>query len=251
MIFEHVEIPGPDGVIDGQVVRPDTSEALPAVIQLTDIFGNRPATDDLAERIAKGGYVVLTPNIFYRTAKPPVFGFEPDFGTERTMNRFKELAAPLTPEAMVRDGVAFVDFLAARPYVRAEFMAVVGFCFSGKFALRIAASRPDRIAAAASFHGGGLATDEEDSPHLLLRQVEARLYFGHAENDRSMPAEAIEKLDRALEAWGGTFESEVYAGAQHGWMVAGREVHHPEQAARGFAKLMALLDETLKSPAAT
>ncbi len=247
MISQPVIFPSQDGSIDGQVIRPVTDQPLPAVIHLTDIFGIRAATDDLAERIARGGYVVLTPNIFYRTALPPVFDFEPDFGTERTMNRFKELSAPLTPDAMDRDGSSFVDFLASQPYIGGGPMGVVGFCFSGKFALRIAAARSDRIGAAASFHGGGLVTDGEDSPHLLLPQIKAPLYFGHAENDRSMPAEAIESLDRALAGWGGAFESEVYVGAQHGWMVAGREVHHPEQAARGFAKLMALLDWALKS----
>ena len=162
------------------------------------------------------------------------------------MERFKELAAPLTPEGMVRDGSAFVDFLAAQPYVSAGPMGVVGFCFSGKFALRIAAARPDRIAAAASFHGGGLVTDGEDSPHLVLPKIKSRLYFGHAENDRSMPAEAIESLDRALNHWGGRFEIELYEGAKHGWMVAGREAHHPEQAERGFEKLMSLFDQTLR-----
>jgi carboxymethylenebutenolidase len=115
-------------------------------------------------------------------------------------------------------------------------------------ALRIAATRPDRIAAAASFHGGSLYTDAPTSPHLLLPQVKARLYFGHAFEDRSMPEEAIDKLDRALEAWGGEYESEVYEGAHHGWTVpqSGNSAYNQPQAERAFHKLSALFAETLK-----
>ena len=98
-------------------------------------------------------------------------------------------------------------------------MGVVGYCFTGKMALYTAKARPGKIAAAASFHGGGLVTDGPDSPHLALPAIKARLYFGHATNDRSMPAEAIAKLDHALEAWGGQYESEVYDGAYHSWTV--------------------------------
>jgi carboxymethylenebutenolidase len=128
-------------------------------------------------------------------------------------------------------------------------MGVVGFCFAGQFALRAAAARPDRIAAAASFHGGNLVRDTEESPHLVLPRVKANLYFGHAENDRSMPADAIEKLEAALRAWGGAYESEKYIGALHGWMIPGGKVYHPEHAERGFAKLMELLDATLRPSA--
>jgi len=194
--------------------------------------------------------MVLTPNIFYRTTRPPAFDSEANFSTEKTMNRFRELTGPLTPDAMVQDGSALVDFLSAQPRVSPGPMGVVGFCFAGQFALRVAAARPDRIAAAASFHGGNLVTDSEHSPHLVLPQVRARLYFGHAVNDRSMSPQAIEKLEAALRAWGGAYQSEIYEGALHGWMVPGHKVYHPEHAERGFARLMELLDSTLHTPVA-
>jgi carboxymethylenebutenolidase len=127
-------------------------------------------------------------------------------------------------------------------------MGVVGFCFAGGVALRIAAARPDRIAAAASFHGGGLATDAPTSPHLLLPRIQARLYFGHATQDRGMPAAAIEKLDRALDAWGGRYESKVYEGAFHGWTVPDSPVYNQPQAERAFQKLTELFAETLRNP---
>ncbi|MGA2763712.1 MAG: dienelactone hydrolase family protein [Spirochaetia bacterium] len=248
MTSQHVEVPTEAGASEALLVRPDTTETLPGVVQLTDGLGFREAHADLSKRIAEHGYVVLTPNIFYRTTRPPAFTFEVDFSSERTMSRFRELTGPLTPEAMASDGSAYVDFLSALPSVSRSAMGVVGFCYAGQFALRVAAARPDRIAAAASFHGGNLATDTDRSPHLVLPRVKARLYFGHAAGDRSMPPEAIEKLEAALQAWGGIYESETYDGALHGWMIAGGKAYHPEQAERGFAKLMGLLDSTLPSP---
>jgi carboxymethylenebutenolidase len=251
MIERWVEIPTADGAVDALLTRPDGDERLPGVIDLTDGLGMRPAFAELSARIAEHGYVVLTPNIFHRTTKPPVFDFEPDFSSERTKDRFRELTGPLSPDAMARDASAYVDFLAAQPLVGAGPMGVVGFCFAGQFALRAAAARPDRIGAAASFHGGGLVTDTERSPQLVLPRVKARLYFGHAENDQGMPAAAIARLDEALDAWGGEYESETYGGARHGWMIPGGKVYAPEQAERGFAKLMALFDGTLRSPVTT
>jgi len=250
MISKEVEIQTPDGVVGALLSAPETTERLPGVIQLTDGLGFRQEHADLSRRIAEGGYVVLTPNIYYRTTKPPAFDFEADFQNERTINRFREVTGPRTPDAMVRDGSAYVDFLSAQQSVSRGPMGVVGFCFSGQFALRIAAARSDRIVAAASFHGGNLVTDTDRSPHLVLPQVKARLYFGHAVNDRSMSFEAVEKLRAALEEWGGAYESETYDGALHGWMIPGGKVYNPEHAERGFAKLMALLDNTLRAPAA-
>jgi carboxymethylenebutenolidase len=249
MIEENLEITAGDGVTEALLVRPDSSDPLPAVINLTDGLGFRPAFAEQSKRIAERGYVVLTPNIFYRVSKSPVFPFEPDFSSDRTRERFNELKAPLTPDAMERDGLALVDFLSSLPFVDNGPMGVIGFCFAGKFALLVAAARPDRIAAAASFHGGGLFTDTIDSPHLVLPRVRARLYFGHASRDPGMNTEAIEKFEWALRSWDRDYASETYE-AKHGWMIPGGRVYDQENAERGFEKLMELLDDTLQSAAA-
>jgi carboxymethylenebutenolidase len=246
MIKETLEIPAGDGVTEALLVRPDSSEALPAIINLTDGLGFRPAFAEQSKRIAERGYVVLTPNIFYRVSKVPVFSFEPDFADERSRQRFAELKAPMTTAAMERDGSAYVDFLASQPFIGSGPMGVVGFCFAGKFALLVAAARPDRVAAAASFHGGGLFTDTIDSPHLVLPRVKARLYFGHATNDQGMNAEAIEKFEWALRSRGGEYESEMYD-ARHGWMIPGGRVYDPQNAERGFEKLTQLFDDALQA----
>jgi carboxymethylenebutenolidase len=245
VIEEEIEIRTTDGMSDGIFCRPEGDERRPAVIFLTDIGGIRPANRDLARRLAAEGYAVLMPNLFYRTARLPVFDFTPNFGDERTTKRMAELRAPLTPEAIERDASDYVDFAAARGSVDDGAGAVAGYCFSGSIALRIAAARPDKIRAAASFHGGGLFTDDPTSPHLLLPRVKARLYFGHAIEDRSMPAEAIKRLDSALEAWGGEYESEVYEGAYHSWTMPDSPVYNQAQAERAFEKLKELLAKTL------
>ena len=245
MIQENLEIPSADGVTEALLVRPDSDDPLPAIINFTDGLGFRPVFADQSKRIAERGYVVLTPNIFYRVSKTPVFPFEPDFAEEHSRQRFAELKAPMTTAAMERDGSAYVDFLLSKSYVNGS-MGVIGFCFAGKFALLVAAMRPDRVVAAASFHGGGLFTDTIDSPHLVLPRVKARLYFAHATNDQSMSTEAIEKFEWALRSWSGDYQSEMYD-AKHGWMIPGGRVYDAANAERGFERLMQLFEETLQS----
>ena len=246
MIEKNIEIRTADGTADGVLVRSESDDRVPGVIVLTDIWGVRPAFVDLAKRIAEHGYTVLLPNIFYRVGKPPLFE-NMDFQDPRTKERYAEVTRPLTPEKMASDGSAYVDFLASQPSMSDGAMGVVGFCYAGQFALRTAAARPDRIGAAASFHGGGLYNDDETSPHRVLPRVKARLYFGHATNDNSMTAGQIEMLESALEKWGGEYSSETY-NARHGWMIPGREMFDPENAEKGFAKLIELFDSSLKNP---
>jgi carboxymethylenebutenolidase len=242
---QAVAIRTPDGTADGFLFQPETKGRWPAVIHLPDIGGIRPSQHDMCRRLSSAGYVVLMPNVFYRTAKPPVIDFPLKMGDEKTMKRINELIAPLTPEAIARDGSAYLDFLATQESVKAGHTGIVGYCFAGAVALRIAAARPDKIAAAASFHGGGLFTDAPTSPQSVLPGVKARLYFGHAIEDRSMPKAAIENLEHALKSWGGKFESETYDGAYHSWTTPDSPVYNEKQANRAFEKLTELFAATL------
>jgi len=246
MIEEEIEIRTSDGTADGFLYRAQGERRLPGVIHLTDIGGIRSSHREMARRLAEKGYAVLMPNVFYRTGKPPVLDVKLGMGDERTMKRFRELTAPLTPEAVERDARAYVNFLAGHSAASRGPIGVVGYCFTGAFAMRTAAAEPDKVAAVASFHGGGLYTDAPTSPHLVLPRIKARLYFGHATNDRSMPQEAIEKFDRALDAWGGKYQSEVYEGAFHGWTVPDAPIYNQAQAERAFEKLTELFANTLK-----
>ena len=245
MIEKPIEIRTPDGTADGILLYPEKEGRWPGILYLTDILGIRYASRNMASRLAAEGYTVLLPNIFYRNGTPPIFNFPFKIGDDRFVSRMNEIRGPLTPDAMDRDVSAYVDFLAAQPNVSGSGLGAVGFCLSGQMALRAAAAQPDQIAAAASFHGGGLYTDASTSPHTLLPRIKARLYFGHAVEDRSMPREAIEKLDRALAAWGGKFESEIYD-AHHGWTVPDNPTYNEPQAERAYKELTNLLNSVLK-----
>jgi carboxymethylenebutenolidase len=242
----ELELRMPDGRCDAVLLSPEPERALPGVLHVPDIGGIREAQRGMARRLAAEGFAVLLVNPFYRTGRPPVWDFPRVWGEERTMQRFAELTAPMSAETEMRDGAAYAELLAARPEVRAQKIGVVGYCFGGSFALRVAAAVPERVAAAASFHGGGLyKADDAASPHLVLPEVKAQLYFGHATGDKSMTAEQIAGLDEALAVWDGVCESEVYAAA-HGWTVPDNPAYNAGEAERAFAKLKELFAEALE-----
>jgi carboxymethylenebutenolidase len=245
----EVTIRTSDGTADGFLYTPQADGSAgrwPGAMHLVDIGGIRDSHRGMAKRLAALGYVVLLPNIFYRVGKAPFFAWPFKMDDEKTMRRLGELRDSLPPDAMVRDGKAYVEFLSRQSSVGAAGVGVVGHCFSGAMAVRFAASQPDKIAAAASFHGGRLYTDEATSPHTLLPRVKARLYFGHAVEDRGMPKEATEKFEAVLASWGGKYESETYQGAHHGWTVPDSPSYSQLQAERAFEKLTELFGATLK-----
>jgi carboxymethylenebutenolidase len=243
LIEEEVEVRTADGLVDCLLFR-SAQLPQPAVIHLPDGIGTRPSQRQMARSVASEGYTVLLPNIYYRSARPPFFTDKFDFTDDKMRARFMELTGAVSPDAMDRDGSAYVDFLASHPAVSGAPMGVVGYCFTGAFSLRIAGVRPDRIAAAASFHGARLIRDDATSPHLVLPRVKARLYFGHARDDQGMPADAISKFESALGAWGGRYESETYD-ARHGWTAPDSPVFNAAEAERAHAKLRALYAATL------
>ena len=217
----------------------------PGVLFYTDIFGVRPAAQDMARRIAAAGYTVMMPNVFYRYGKLPLLDFEFKMGEERSMKAIGELFAALPGSAMEKDAPHYVEALLGRNDVSGDKIAVVGYCFTGAMALRTAAVAPDKVAAAASFHGGRLVTEDEDSPHTRIPQVKGELYFGHAVEDQSATPTQIAKLDNTLKGWGGVFQSEMYEGARHGWTVPGRDVYDEKQAERHYEKLFDLLKRNI------
>jgi len=246
MAEQESEIRMQDGTSDSVFYFPEGEGSWPGVLYLTDIGGIRAANRESAAQLSKQGYAVLMPNIFYRTGRAPL---EPSIRTldeEGRKKRMAELSGPLTPQAMERDASTYIDFLTSQNSTRTGMIGVVGYCFSGKMAMFAAAARPDKVTAAASFHGGGLYTDAPTSPHLVLPQIKAQLYFGHATKDRSMDEEAIAKFEKALQNWGGKYESETYKDALHSWTSSDSPVYNQPQAERAFGKLLELLNETLR-----
>jgi carboxymethylenebutenolidase len=233
-----------DGSAESLVYTPGDGPH-PGLLFYTDIFGIRPEAQQVAKRYAEAGYTVLMPNLFYRYGRLPLLDFEFKMGEERSMKALGGLFASLTGAMMEKDAPHYVEALLNRNDVSGDKIAVVGYCFTGAMALRTAAVMPDKVAAAASFHGGRLVTEEGDSPHTRVAQVKGELYFGHAVEDQSATPEQIAILEDTLKAWGGKFQSEMYEGARHGWTMPGREVFHAQQAERHHEKMLDLMKRTI------
>ena len=191
MPVENVDIATADGVADAYLARPD-DQPHPGVLFIMDAFGLRPTIAEMTERIAADGYVVLAPNIFYRAGRAPVLPM-PDLSDPEQRTAFfgsiRPLAAQLSPDGIRSDASAYLDRLseAASPGP----VAITGYCMGARVGWRIATDIPERVAALAGFHGGGLVTDAPDSPHHSATELRAEVYFGFADQDAGMTADQI------------------------------------------------------------
>ncbi|MGW3495414.1 dienelactone hydrolase family protein [Streptomyces sp. NPDC001020] len=244
-----VEIHTQDGTADAYLAFPDDHSPHPAVLLYMDAFGVRPSLRKMADRLAGNGYTVLVPNVFYRHGRAPVVEL-PEFIDAERKELFQQLTPlirSLTPEVANRDADAYLRWLAACSQAADGPVGVVGYCMGARLALRAAGSHPKRVAAMAGFHGGRLATDTPDSPHLVADRITAEVYFGHADQDPSLPPEQIERLDKAFTEAGVRHRSEVYADAPHGFTQGDTCEYRPEAAERHWRELLALLNRTLLS----
>jgi carboxymethylenebutenolidase len=242
-----VDIPTQDGTADAYLVHPGDGVPRPAVLLYMDAFGLRPHLRSMADRLAAAGYTVLAPNVFYRHGRAPVVEL-PEFIDPAARPEIFESIGPiireLTPDLAMRDAAAYLDWLAASPFTADGPVALTGYCLGARLAVLTAGTYPDRVAAAAGFHGGRLATDTPDSPHLVAEHITAELYFGHADQDPSLPEEQIKRLDEALTAAGVRHRSEVYTGAHHGYTQADTAGYDSAADERQWEALLALLGRT-------
>lgn len=172
----------------------------------------------MAERLAGLGYVVLVPDVYYRSGHWAPFSMKDVFNDKAERQRLFAMIGSVTPDAMESDARAFFDYLAARPEVRGETFGTTGYCMGGRTSLIVAGRVPERVAAAMSFHGGGLAADDPGSPHLLAEKIRAAVYVGGAADDASFTEAQAETLDQALTAAGVEHTIEWYP-ALHGFAV--------------------------------
>lgn len=247
MHSSSVDVNAPEGIADAYLARPD-DRPHPGVLFIMDAFGLRPTIEEMVDRIALDGYVVLAPNVFYRAGRSPVLP-QPDLTDPEQRSRFFQSLRPLmeqlTPERLAGDGAAYLDYLEAVAAPRP--VAITGYCMGARVGWRIAAAYPDRVAALAGFHAGGLVTDAPDSPHRTAAQLNSELYFGFADQDPSMTAEQIATLERTLKEVGARYRSEVYEGAQHGYTMADTAAYNEAARERHFRELSALLQRSLAS----
>jgi carboxymethylenebutenolidase len=198
----------------------------------------------MAARLASLGYAVLLPDVYYRNGAWAPFDMKAVFGDEAERNRLFAMMKAITPEVIAADGQAFFGYLAARSEVSGQRFGTTGYCMGGRTSLAIAGLVPERVAAAMSFHGGGLAADDPGSPHLLADRIQAAVYVGAAENDPSYTPEQSQTLDAALTAAGVEHIIEWYPAA-HGFAVTDNAPYDQSAAERHWRAMEAFFGEHL------
>ncbi|MGH8445298.1 MAG: dienelactone hydrolase family protein, partial [Solimonas sp.] len=240
-----VEIKTADGTADAYFVHPAKGKH-PGVLIWPDIFGLRPAFKEMATRLAESGYAVLVVNPFYRARKAPTAPEHADFNDPATRSALMALMGSLTPDTTTVDAKAFVAFLDQQSAVDTKRkIGTTGYCMGGPLVMRTAATVPERIGAGATFHGGGLATDKPDSPHLLIPQMKAQFLIAIAENDDAKDPAAKDTLRKAFADAKLPAEIEVYAGTKHGWCPTDGAVYDHDQAEKAWARMLALFKRSI------
>ncbi|MDA0252238.1 MAG: alpha/beta fold hydrolase [Actinomycetota bacterium] len=234
----------PDGRCPVTLCTPDGTGPWPGIVMYPDAGGVRPAFREMAATLAALGYAVLLPDVYYRNGRWAPFDMKTVFADAVERNRIFAMMRAVTPEVTASDARAFFDYLQARPEVTGGRFGATGYCMGGRTALTVAGRVPDRVAAAMSFHGGGLADDDPDSPHLLADRIRAAVYVGAAENDPSYTPEQSALLDAALTGAGVEHLIEWYPAA-HGFAVTDNAPYDPSAAERHWMAMASFFGEHL------
>lgn len=243
--MSNVAIKTRDGTCPSYVYRPAGRGPWPAVLVFMDGLGIRPAMLEIGERLAAHGYFVLLPDLYYRSGpyepmNPHTVFTDPE-QRRVLMEKFFALA---TPSNIMSDTAAFLDHLSAQRDVKPGGIGTTGYCMGGLMSLTAAGTYPDRIVAAASYHGGRLATDAPDSPHLLAPKMKARVYIAGAIEDQSFPDDMKARLEQALTEAGIDHTIETYQ-AKHGWVFRDTPVYDAAAAERHWQTMLALFEAKL------
>jgi len=240
-----VEIKTTDGTCDAYFVHPAKGKHA-GVLMWPDIYGLRPAMKQMATRLAEAGYSVLVVNPFYRIKKAPTSPEGADFNDPETRKLLSGMSATMTPDTAMVDAKAFIAWLDTQASVdKKRKIGTQGYCMGGPLIMRTAGFVPERVGAAASFHGGGLVTDKPISPHLLIPQMKAQMLIAIAENDDQKQPEAKDVLRESFAKAGLPAEIEVYAGTLHGWCPTDSRVYNADMAEKAWSRLLALYKTAL------
>ena len=246
---ETTDIRTTDGTADAFVAAPTENGPHPGVLIYMDAYGLRDRLKQMATRVASAGYVVLVPNVFYREGRAPLIDSSRLRDPEHKAKVWETLGPflqALTPELAMRDADAYLSWLAEEPRVSDGPIGIAGYCMGGGLAFRTAARHPARVAAVATFHGGQLASEAPDSPHLLAGEIKAEVYVAHSDNDASIPPEQQQRLEEALTGAGVRHVCELYEGAAHGFTMADTAAYNEAATERHWTNLLGLLDRTLR-----
>jgi carboxymethylenebutenolidase len=234
-----------DGECPAYVLTPEGTGPWPAAIFYMDRLAMRPALVEMAQRLADGGYVVLLPDLHYRIGPYEPLDLKAVFATKDVRAAIAHLLDSTDNRRAAADTAAFLEYLDTRKDIAGTKVGTTGYCMGGGISLTVAGTYPERISAAASFHGGALATDSELSPHRLAPEIKGRVYVAGAENDEVYPPEQAHRLEQALTDAGVDHLCEIYAGAAHGWTMTDLPAYNEAAAERHWQNLFKLFEETL------
>lgn len=241
---DQVSFSTEDGMLDGRFFAAPDGPA-PAVIHWPDIAGIRSSHAEMAARTAAAGYAVLLVNPYYRDASGQIWETFADFAGNGGWDIASGYREKLSSFAIRRDTQAIVNWLDAQDEVdSARGIGAEGYCMGGPFTVYSAAEVPLRVKAAASFHGGGLVREDEESPHRLMAGTQASFLIGIAQDDDAKAPGDKTALREAAEIAGKSAVIEVFAG-DHGWTVPDSPTFAKEEAERAFADKLKLYEDAL------
>lgn len=246
LVENSVTFDAPGSTFDGVFIHP-ASGAHPAVILWPDIAGLRPAKVQMGRRLAAAGYAVLVANPYYRSVAGQQFADFDDWRSNDGWNRVTPWREANTPEAVQETARAVVEWLDEQEAVDStRGIGTQGYCMTGSWTIYAAAAVPERIKAAASFHGGGLTGDSPMAPVNLLDDMAADAHglIAIARDDDARDPQARELLAAAAAKAAADIHVEVFDG-DHGWTVLDSPVYAEAEAERAWALLLAMYSAAL------
>jgi carboxymethylenebutenolidase len=228
------------GAMETFIVHPERNGPHQVIFFLMDAPGIRDELYDMARRLGTVGYYVLLPNLYYRAGRDTKYG--PDVTTKGSAEqaRMRAVRTTMTIPPVMEDIADMLAFVGTQPAAKQGLVGIHGYCMSGPYALAAAARYPDRVAAAASFYGTWLVSDNEESPHRNLAKAKAELYIACAEHDELAPLPMVAELKALFEASGNHGELEMYPGVHHGFAFPQRWCYDKQAAERHWERLLAL-----------
>lgn len=242
---ERIEtVTTPDGLMEVFITHPgEHGRAYPVIVQLMDGLGMREELRDHARRTASWGYYVIAPDLYYRFG----FSYPLDYSDPDSRDAIMAAISELTVERVTSDIEAVLKLARNDTTAGNGKIGLYGFCMGGKLTLELSQILGGKLAAGASIHPGGLATDSPQSPHRYLDNIEAELYFGIADNDAMATPEQMAALEVELKANKIRYRLERHDGASHGYMMPSRpELYDEHTAERVWDRIKILFDRNLR-----
>ncbi len=240
-IHTIIDVTTPEGVMPTHVHTPHGAGPWPAVIMLMDAPGIRPALQDLAARLARHSFAVFLPDLFYRAGPYEPIDAKTVFSNPELREAHRARFMTTTTEQTLGDLGALLEAITLHDAAQGGPVGVVGYCMGGRLALAAAGTFGGKIGIMASYHGGGMATQKADSPHLLAGAIEAKVYVAGASDDKNFDDDQKARLIAALDEAGVDSKVETYP-AHHGWVPADMPAHDEAQAEHHWQTLVPLME---------